>query len=388
VVSYGALSAAIEGRAASLGVERGSLVRVGVAPTFEGIVSLLAVHHAGAVPMVVPGHVAPEMLGEAPEAMIVVPTSGSSGEPRPVPLTEENVAAAVTSSADRLGSDENDTWLLCLPLHHVGGLSVLWRSFAAGGGIVIVERFDAAVVAAVLAGEATTASLVPTMLRRVLAHGGRFGRVRALLLGGGPASPGLVAEGVAAGLPVLTTYGMTEAASQVTTVVPGQIEDSLGTAGRPLRGMEVTIADDGEILVDGPAVFPGYLGGQARVGPHRTGDVGRFDDAGRLVVSGRRDEVVVTGGENVHPAQVEAVLETHPAVVRVAVVGIPSDEWGMELVAAVEGDAVGEELRRWARERLSSHQVPKRILVTADLPTLPSGKVDRAAVRGLLGGRS
>ncbi len=251
------------------------------------------------------------------------------------------------------------------------------------------EAFDAARTAQRLGnGALTTTSLVPTMLHRVVEVVEEVSPdVRTVLVGGAAAGEDLVRRALAAGLPVVTTYGMTEACSQVATVAAGEMETAIGTVGRPLEGMTVTIEDPdhhgvGIVAVDGPAVSPGYVGEAPRVGPHRTSDLGRFDAAGRLVVLGRSDDVIVTGGVNVVPALVEAALLAHPGVAAAAVAGVPDEEWGEAVVAAVvagPGVTVAD-LRASAAARLSPPQRPKRYRLVAELPLLQNGKVDRPAV--------
>ena len=322
----------------------------------------------------------------------VVLTSGSTVGPRPVRLTVSNVAAAVAASQLRLGNDEHDRWLLNLPLFHVGGLSVLWRSAAAGGTVVIHEEFDAARSAAAMkSGSVSVVSLVPTMLHRILdADPGPYHGMRAVLLGGAAANRDLVERGLEAGLPILQTYGATEACSQIATVEPGEAEEALGTAGRPLEGMVVTIngaaadGEVGEIVIDGPAVSPGYLDEPDRVGGHHTRDLGYLDESGRLVVLGRVDDMVVTGGENVFPRRVADVISRHRFVGRVEVIGVADPEWGQALVAVIVGDgATRHRVERWARQRLARHEVPKHWVFVEELPLLPSGKVDRVALAEL-----
>lgn len=379
--SYGELAARVDAAAArwrASGAAAGSLVRLVVPATVEGIARLLGVHACGAVPFPVAGD---ESIEETDlDAMVAVATSGTGGAPRVVALTVENVAASVTASQARLDTGIDDRWLLCLPLHHVGGLSILWRSFAAGGSVVALDGFDTAAAAAALREEATVASLVPTMAHRLLATGGRFDRVRFALLGGAPSSGRLVETALEAGLPLLQTYGMTETASQVATVAPGHIVDSLGTVGMPLDGIEIGFAG-GEIVVDGPQVFAGYVGSPPRRGPHSTGDLGRLDEAGRLEVLGRSDDVVISGGEKIHPGRVEAALESHPAVTASVVFGVADPEWGQRLEAIVEGDAPPATLRTWLSHRLPRHEVPKHIVIVDELPRLSSGKPDREAIR-------
>lgn len=318
----------------------------------------------------------------------VVLTSGSTAGPRPVRLTGRNVAAAVAASQQRLGNDATDRWLLNLPLFHVGGLSVLWRTAAAGGAVVIHEDFDADRAARALRnGSVTIASLVPTMLHRILeADPGPYKGMKAILLGGAAANRDLVERALEAGLPILQTYGMTEACSQIATVIPGEAHESLGTAGPPLEGMRISTGEAGvgEIVIDGPAVSPGYLGEPDREGGHRTGDIGYLDDHGRLVVLGRVDDMVVTGGENVYPQRVADTLSRHRFVSRVEVVGVPNAEWGQALVAIIVGDGVTRRrMERWAEERLERHEIPRQWVFVDRMPLLPSGKVDRAALAEL-----
>jgi O-succinylbenzoic acid--CoA ligase len=190
----------------------------------------------------------------------------------------------------------------------------------------------------------------------------------------------MIERALDSGLPVLQTYGMTESCSQVATVEPGAARTALGTAGRPLDGFIVTIVD-GEIMIDGPSVSPGYLGEPPRSGPHRTGDLGRFDDDGRLIVVGRRNDMIITGGENVHPSAVEAAIEELAAVRGAVVFGIDDDEWGQAVVAVIEADpGVERSVPEALTGRLARHEIPKRCIAVEHLPLLPNGKVDRRSV--------
>jgi o-succinylbenzoate---CoA ligase len=326
------------------------------------------------------------------EARFIVFTSGTSGGGRPVVLTGANLAAAAAGSQARLGNGPGDRWLGVLPLYHVGGLSILWRSAREGGTVVLEESFDAGRAGTLLAtGGIAFASLVPTMLRRLLAvSSGPFPGVRAVLVGGGPADPALLAAARRAGLPALQTYGMTETASQVATEAPGEGGTRPGSAGRPLQGFEVRVVDaagkalppgcEGRLEVRGPAVSPGYLGEPERAPGawYRTGDAGWLDAEGYLFVAGRADAVIVSGGENVHPEEVEAVLRQHPAVADVRVFGEPDAEWGRRVVAQVAlmgsagWDPAGVEA--FARSRLAAHQVPKRWEVVERVDRSEMGK--------------
>jgi o-succinylbenzoate---CoA ligase len=250
---------------------------------------------------------------------------------------------------------------------------VLVRSAAAAGTVVLEPPpFEAERVARLLReGDITLASLVPTMLARVLDAGGRPGpRLRRVLLGGGPVPPGLLKRAVEAGFPISQTYGLTEAGSMVTLADPGDLE----TAGRPLPGVGVSIGEDGEIFVNGPTV----VGEWATL---RTGDLGRLDDEGRLTVVGRKSEMIVSGGENISPAEVEAVLEEHSGVAEAGVFGRAHPTWGESVTARVvpRGEVApsAAELREHCVERLAGYKVPKTFELAEQLPRTASGKLLR-----------
>ncbi len=306
----------------------------------------------------------------------VVHTSGTAAAPRPVELTVGNWVANAAGSALALGLDRDERWLCTLPLSHVGGLSILIRSAIYGTTVVLHERFDApAVVQTIQHEEVTLASLVPTTLQRLLDAGLRSpAHLRCALIGGGPLTPALAAHAQEAGIPVAQTYGMTEACSQVATSAIGEPE----TAGRPLLGTTVAIAPDGEVLVAGPTVAPGAT---ADDGWLHTGDLGRLDACGRLIVTGRKADTIVSGGENVAPAEVEAILLAHPAVADAAVHGRPDPAWGEAVVATVVlydgSEAEAEELRAYASAQLAGYKVPKEIEFAARLPRTSSGKLLR-----------
>jgi O-succinylbenzoic acid--CoA ligase len=296
---------------------------------------------------------------------VALQTSGTTGAPKGVELTFANLLWSALGSAALLGVHREDRWLCALPLSHVGGLSILARSAIYGTAATILERWDTDAVAAELrSGRATLVSLVPTTLARLLDAGvDEAPGLRWALLGGAPVSPALRER--AAALPVAETYGLTEAASQVTTF------------GVPLfcTRVELDGGEEGEILVSGPTV--------AGASPLRTGDLGRWRD-GRLEISGRLADTIVTGGENVAPAEVEAVLERHPVVAEAAVFGRPDPEWGeavCALVVARPGMTVDErDLRAHCARNLAGFKVPKAIGLTASLPRTPSGKLVRAAL--------
>jgi O-succinylbenzoic acid--CoA ligase len=308
-------------------------------------------------------------LDHPPEAVhTVIRTSGTTGEPKRVELTHANHAAAAATAADAVGAEPGDRWLCPLPLHHVGGLNILVRSAIQGTTAVLHKRFDPARVQAVLeAGEVTLVSLVPTMLARLRDAGLRTAPgLRAVVLGGGPVPAGLLDWAASAGIPVTPVYGMTETCSQVVAGIPGRV----------LRGTELRISDDGEILVRGEMVARGAL---AADGWLHTGDRGRLDEQGLLHVEGRIKELIVTGGENVAPLEVEQVLLTHPAVADAGVAGLPDPTWGEAVTAYVvlSAPVADGELEAWSRDRLEPFKVPKAIRTVPGLPRNAAGKLLR-----------
>ena len=337
------------------------------------------------------------------DSLCVLFTSGTTGAPKPVPLTVENVFSSAVASAFRLGLDPADRWLVPLSIHHMGGLAPLYRSALYGTTVVLRSSFDATgVVEDIDRYDVTLVSLVPTMLRRMLeAHDALGDSLRVVLLGGAPASEALIERCHDRAVPVYPTYGMTETASQVTTATPADTRERPETVGRPLFGTTVTIVDEeghpvgrgesGEIVVDGPTVTPGYViddGDERAFGPHgfHTGDVGYLDETGSLTVLGRLDDRIVTGGENVDPGEVTAVLCEHPAIAAAAVVGLDDAEWGEQVAALVategDGDSLDDEsVRAFVRERLAGFKHPKTVAYVEEIPRTVSGTVDRAAVR-------
>jgi len=310
-------------------------------------------------------------------------TSGTSGEPKPVGLTYGNHLWSAVGSAFNLGVEPTDRWLCCLPLHHVGGLSIVVRSVIYGTAAVVHDGFDTDRIATALEGDGVTLiSLVATQLTRLLEAEVDLLPLRAVLIGGGPVPDDVLEEAIGRGATVVQTYGLTEAASQVTTLEPGQARRKLGSAGRPLLTTHLRIQDD-EILVQGPTVAPGVADEDGWL---HTGDLGRIDEEGFLYVEDRLTDVIISGGENVHPAEVEQVLLAHPAVADAAAVGREDAEWQEAVTAVVVlrdgAEAEAEELRAYCAERLPGFKVPKRFEFVAELPRTASGKLVRRALTG------
>jgi o-succinylbenzoate---CoA ligase len=309
-------------------------------------------------------------------------TGGSSGAPRAIGLTYGNHLWSAVGSAFNIGVQPDDRWLCCLPLSHIAGLSIVMRSVIYGTAFDLYEGFDTDTVGAAFErGDVSVASLVPTMLIRLLEAQANLSGPRAILIGGGPVPEDALEEAVGRGASVAQTYGLTEACSQVTTLGPADVKRKLGSAGRPLLTTHLRI-DDGEILVQGPTVAPGCADADGWL---HTGDLGRIDDEGFLYVEDRIDDLIVTGGENVVPAEVEKVLLRHPQVTDAAVIGREDPEWQQAVTAVVvlreDAELPTEELRRHCAEELAGYKVPKRIEIASALPRTPSGKLLRRALR-------
>jgi O-succinylbenzoic acid--CoA ligase len=309
-------------------------------------------------------------------------TSGSSGTARPVGLSYGNFLWSAVGSAFNIGVDPHDRWLCCLPLSHIAGLGIVMRSVIYGTTVVLQDGFEVDRVAAALADdEITVLSLVTTTLTRLLEAGADLSGPRAILVGGGPVPEEPLEEAIGRGATVVQTYGLTEACSQVTTLTPADARRKLGSAGRPLLTTHLRI-QDGEILVQGPTVAPGSADADGWL---HTGDLGRIDEEGFLYVEDRIDDVIVSGGENVVPAEVEQVLLRHPDVADAAVVGREDPEWQQAVTAIVVledgSNATPDELRRHCAEALAAFKVPKRVELAAALPRTPSGKLMRRALR-------
>jgi O-succinylbenzoic acid--CoA ligase len=293
-------------------------------------------------------------------------TSGSTGRPKGVVLTHAAVAASARATSARLGVDPaQHRWVACLPLNHIGGLSVIARALVTGTPFEVHDGFDAARVAAA-SGPDVLVSLVDSALGRLDAA-----LFRTVVLGGAAPPACLPAN-------VVTTYGLTETGS-------GLVYD-----GSPLDGAELRISATGEIWVRGPMLMRAYRDGSRpfdRDGWFPTGDAGHLDEAGKLHVTGRLSEMIITGGENVWPAAVEAVLGRHPAVAEVAVGGRPDPEWGERVVAYVvphpdKAPPALAELKALVRAELAAYAAPKELVLVPSLPRTAIGKLRRDALTG------
>ncbi len=325
-----------------------------------------------------------------PGAAVVIHTSGTTGRPRGAVLTRAALAASAAASAANLGWQEDERWLACMPIARVGGLSILTRCLAARRTAVLAPGFDAATLPATLAdARVTLVSLVPTMLARLLDAHPQWrppAHLRAVLVGGAEAPAALLQRAAERGVPVVLTYGMTETCSQVVATPYAErfAPEGCGT-GRVLPPAELRVVGE-RIEVRGPMLMAGYLDAPP-LPPDAwfdTGDLGAIDARGCLTVHARRTDLIVTGGENVYPAEVERALERCPGVAAAGVFGVPDGTWGETVAAALVVDPGGaprdDELDAWIRARLAPHKRPRSVCRVERLPQTAAGKLDRAGL--------
>lgn len=326
----------------------------------------------------------------------LVYTSGTTGRPKGALLSFGNIYASAVSSAIHLGTLPQDLWLHMMPLSHIGGLSILFRSVITGSGIVWLNRFDPQTVFDLLHRyPITLISVVPTMLYRLLESDESFGsNLRIVLLGGAPAPASLVEEAHRRNVPAVQTYGLTETSSQIATRLP---DDAYGTlsSGPAIYPTQIAIMtpqgpsfspyQHGEVLVKGPTVFQGYWkqpdATQATFWNDwlRTGDIGYLDERGYLTVIDRQKELIIKGGENLSPSEIEAALLAHPHINDAGVIGVPDPQWGQVPVAIIATDQSisRDELHRWAQLHLSTVKQPTQYYQANTLPRTASGKLRR-----------
>jgi o-succinylbenzoate---CoA ligase len=310
-----------------------------------------------------------------PAIALVIATSGTSGQGRLAEVPAAALEAAVLASASAIDARAEDRWLSCLPLAHIGGLLVPERHLLIGAPVTFRRRLNRSVVAGLR--DVRFTSLVPTQLTRLLDAGADLGRFRAILVGGSGVDGALNARAAEAGARIVPTYGMTETCGGVVY------------AGQPLSGVEVRAARWGELLIRGPTLMRGYrLDPEASVGAFepggwlRTGDGGEVETDGTVRVFGRIADVIVSGGEKIWPAEVEAALSSHPDVAAVVVSGTPDREWGQRVVARVvprrraDPPTLGA-LRDHATATIARHKLPRELVLVERLDHTALGKIRR-----------
>jgi len=339
----------------------------------------------------------PELLfaGTDADIQLIIATSGTEGNPKGVMLSGGNLAASIAAANELLRLRQNDLWLCCLPLYHIGGLSILYRSLDAGAGVLLHQGFDAAMVWTDLQSHRVShISLVPAMLAQLLDISQDVRPPASLdlvLVGGGPLGTKLAERAHAADWPLCVSYGMSETAS-LCIAQDGELSGTVSCeVGRPLAGFELAISERGRIMLRGPAVMQGYANpdrspgqGLLEGGWFETGDLGELGESGCLRVLGRADDVLISGGRNIHPVEVEAEIAACPGVDMVAITGQKDDRWGQILVALYTGSVSAGQLEEWCRSNTISSLRPRRFVQVAVLPYNAMGKLDRKGLIELL----
>lgn len=338
----------------------------------------------------------------------VMYTSGTTGHPKGVKQSYGNHLWSAVGSSLNLGINDRDAWLCTVPLFHISGFSILMRGLIYGMKVVLIDPFDARTIIEMIHKQnVTIMSSVSTMLRKLLDELGEARlptTFRGILLGGGPASQALLEDSIAHNIPIYQTYGMTETASQIATLSPEDSLQRVGSAGKPLFPSQLKIINEsgheaepnasGEILVKGPNVTSGYLGRDHETaeklnnGWLSTGDIGYLDEDGFLYVLDRRSDLIISGGENIYPAEVEGIVAAHHAVADAGVVGMKDSTWGEVPVAFVvikkNHDVSHDELESFCNEKLAKYKVPKRFFIVEKIPRNASKKILRRELRKMI----
>ncbi len=335
-------------------------------------------------------------------------TSGTSGSPKIVPLKRRQMYAAAKSSAKNLRPDPNHFWLLCLPLNHIGGISIILRSLIYGTGIYRLDVFHEEMIKEFLVENSRfqAASLVPTMLKRLLKDPlfRTHRNFKAVLLGGGPSTEKLLKKAVERGIPMISSYGMTETCAQIVAnpmLAPSGTYTPLTSVGKPFSSNAVEIRDEhgksqpmnesGLIWLKGPQVFDGYYAKEDgyihfdEKGWFNTGDFGHLNGNGHLFIESRRTDLIVSGGENINPIEVELAIERLKEIHEVAVIGIDDEEWGQKVVAVVTlANGVHPDLefiRSELKGKIADFKHPKDLKIVDELPKTATGKIKRKELK-------
>ncbi|KMY30078.1 O-succinylbenzoic acid--CoA ligase [Lysinibacillus xylanilyticus] len=322
-------------------------------------------------------------------------TSGTTGFPKGVCQTVGNHQASATASVLNIGLHAEDIWICAVPLFHISGFSILVRSLLYGNKVHLYDQFDAEAISKnIRDGEVTHMSVVAVTLERILhtleqKNAQASSKFKMMLAGGGPVPVDYLKRAQALNLAVAQTYGMTETSSQTATLANEDAMRKIGSAGKPLFFNQIRIAEpndngEGEICIRGPHVTPGYIGRFAQKnatidGWLHTGDIGYIDEEGYLFVIDRRADLIISGGENIYPAEIENVLLTHPAVKEAGVCGIDDEAWGQVPIAFVvlKEEVQVEQIQAFCQKKLAKYKIPKEIVVTDELPRNGANKLLR-----------
>lgn len=311
---------------------------------------------------------------------VIMKTSATSGEFKSVPIKWRQWFSHVEASQKSLGVTSMDNWLIVLPMYHIGGLSILMRSLFNGTSITILEKFNEdKVVQLIESNMINMVSIVPTMLNRIINKIDKH-NLRVVLVGGEFIPKPLVEESLKKKIPIYKTYGMTETVSQCTTFSVTEFPKKIDSVGLPLETVEIHIKDPdnkgiGEILLKSPMLMNSYIGKEKILGYFNTEDVGYLDEDGFLYILDRRKNIIISGGENIYPKEIENVLYSHPEIFECAVVGKKDERWGQVPIVYVVSSLKKAEILEHLSNKIARYKIPKKIIFLKELPKNASGKI-------------
>ncbi|WP_298836302.1 o-succinylbenzoate--CoA ligase [Clostridium sp.] len=317
---------------------------------------------------------------EGENIVVIMNTSATTGEFKSVPIRWKQFSAHVLASQKSIGVTMGDNWLLVLPMYHISGLTILLRSLYNGTQITILERFDEEkVLSLIKSGTINMISIVPTMLNRIVERI-EIHKLRVVLLGGEFIPKDLVEKSILRNIPLYKTYGMTETTSQSTTFSVLEYPEKIDSVGIPLENVDIQIQNVdkkgiGEILIKSPMLIDGYLGKKNISGYFNTGDVGYIDEDGFLNIVARRKDIIISGGENIYPKEIENILYAHPEINECAVVGHIDEKWGQVPVLYLVSTLSQHEILEYLSTKLAKYKIPKKIIFMESLPKNSVGKI-------------
>ncbi|MCB2353592.1 o-succinylbenzoate--CoA ligase [Clostridium estertheticum] len=317
---------------------------------------------------------------EAESIVVIMNTSATTGKFKSVPLRWKQFSAHVRASQKSIGVTTRDNWLLVLPMYHISGLTILMRSLYNGTQITILEKFDEEQVLTLIErGLINMISIVPTMLNRIIERIEKH-KLRVVLLGGEFIPKVLVEKSIMRNIPIYKTYGMTETTSQSTTFSVLEYPQKIDSVGMPLENVDILIENPdengvGEVLIKSPMLMDGYIGEKNIAGYFNTEDVGYIDEDGFLNIVARRTDIIISGGENIYPKEIENILYTHPLIDECAVVGHIDEKWGQIPILYVVSTLYEHEIFEYILNKLAKYKIPKKIIYLEELPKNSVGKI-------------
>ncbi|AJA48613.1 2-succinylbenzoate--CoA ligase [Clostridium pasteurianum DSM 525 = ATCC 6013] len=311
---------------------------------------------------------------------VIMNTSATTGEFKSVPIRWKQFYSHVKASQKSLGVTEKDNWLVALPMYHISGLSILIRSLYNGTSITILEKFhEEQVIKLIENDRINMISIVPTMLNRIVDKIGKH-NLRVVLVGGEFIPKPMVEKSIAKNIPIYKTYGMTETTSQVTTFSVLDYPEKIDSVGLPLEKVTVNIENPdkkgiGEVVIKSPMLMDGYIEKKKVFNCFNSEDVGYIDEDGFLYILDRRKNIIISGGENIYPKEIENILYAHPKIQECAVVGEKDDRWGQVPILYVVSPIDRQEILAYLSSKLAKYKLPKKIIYLEELPKNASGKI-------------